>query len=111
MQTAERQMQELLFGTSSSAGGQQPTAAHSSSSSSAYSLQKPKPVRPSATSAFSVYSSTGARHTTEYRFRYKELLCWRFFFIIGIPPPSLNAPVAPRAHGPSHAAQLLTTLT
>jgi hypothetical protein len=43
-------MQELLFGTSSSVG--QPN----SSSSSAYSVQKPKPVRPSASSAFSVYS-------------------------------------------------------
>jgi hypothetical protein len=42
-------MQELLFGTSSSVG--QPN-----NSSSAYSVQKPKPVRPSASSAFSVYS-------------------------------------------------------
>jgi len=40
-QTAERQMQELLFGTSSG--------------NSSYSLQKPQPVRPSATSAFSAY--------------------------------------------------------
>jgi len=40
-QTAERQMQELLFGTSSSG--------------SSYSVQKPQPVRPSATSAFSAY--------------------------------------------------------
>ena len=39
-------MQELLFGTSQS----------SQQSASAYSLQKPKPVRPSATSAFSIYS-------------------------------------------------------
>jgi len=49
-QTAERQMQELLFGTSQSS--QQPA--------SAYSVQKPKPVRPSATSAFSVYSPGSA---------------------------------------------------
>eukprot|EP00092_Neocalanus_flemingeri_P003451 GFUD01003700.1.p1 GENE.GFUD01003700.1~~GFUD01003700.1.p1 ORF type:complete len:675 (-),score=150.66 GFUD01003700.1:636-2660(-) len=40
-QTAERQMQELLFGTSPG--------------TSTYSVQKPQPVRPSATSAFSAY--------------------------------------------------------
>merc|ERR1711953_174685 len=38
-QTAERQMQELLFGTSSQ---------NSNSSTSNYSVQKPQPVRPSA---------------------------------------------------------------
>ena len=55
-------MQELLFGTSQS----------SQQSASAYSLQKPKPVRPSATSAFSIYSpGTGsfcssARHSVHH---------------------------------------------
>jgi len=41
-QTAERQMQELLFGTSTSTSSYAP-------------VQKPQPVRPSATSAFSAY--------------------------------------------------------
>eukprot|EP00090_Calanus_glacialis_P046676 TRINITY_DN9282_c0_g1_i1.p1 TRINITY_DN9282_c0_g1~~TRINITY_DN9282_c0_g1_i1.p1 ORF type:complete len:677 (+),score=131.32 TRINITY_DN9282_c0_g1_i1:45-2075(+) len=41
-QTAERQMQELLFGTSSGSSSYAP-------------VQKPQPVRPSATSAFSAY--------------------------------------------------------
>jgi len=41
-QTAERQMQELLFGTSSGSSSYTP-------------VQKPQPVRPSATSAFSAY--------------------------------------------------------
>ena len=56
-QTAERQMQELLFGTSSSA----PQNNHSASSN--YSVQKPQPVRPSATSAFSAYKPAG-RYTS-----------------------------------------------
>ena len=47
-------MQELLFGTSS--GGQTNNA---SSTSSSYSVQKPQPVRPSATSAFSAYRPAG----------------------------------------------------
>ena len=43
-------MQELLFGTSSQ---------NSTKTSSSYSVQKPQPVRPSATSAFSAYKPGG----------------------------------------------------
>jgi len=47
--TAERQMQELLFGPTSTSG-------NSSSTAPPYStVQKPQPVRPSSTSAFSAY--------------------------------------------------------
>ena len=52
-------MQELLFGTSSA--GQ---TNHGSSAGSNYSLQKPQPVRPSATSAFSAYKPAGRYNST-----------------------------------------------
>ena len=54
-QTAERQMQELLFGTSSQ---------NTNKTSSSYSVQKPQPVRPSATSAFSAYKPPGRGTST-----------------------------------------------
>jgi hypothetical protein len=47
--TAERQMQELLFGPSSTSSSSQPSAAGRAP------MQKPQPVRPSSTSAFSAY--------------------------------------------------------
>jgi len=67
-QTAERQMQELLFGT-----GDGPTPSYSRSRdcpTSTYSIpssttmQKPQPVRPSATSAFSAYVPGGRQQAT-----------------------------------------------
>ena len=52
-------MQELLFGTSSAS-----QTNHGSSAGSNYSLQKPQPVRPSATSAFSAYKPAGRYNST-----------------------------------------------
>ena len=52
-------MQELLFGTSSVSQSH-----HGSSASTNYSVQKPQPVRPSATSAFSAYKPAGRYNTT-----------------------------------------------
>ena len=55
-QTAERQMQELLFGPSSTSSSQPSTARAP--------MQKPQPVRPSSTSAFSAYVPARGLGTT-----------------------------------------------
>ena len=56
-ETAERQMQELLFGPST-------TSATTTAAASSRAVQKPQPVRPSSTSAFSAY--VPARPTQSY---------------------------------------------
>ena len=58
-QTAERQMQELLFGPSSTtSSSSQPSTAGRAP------MQKPQPVRPSSTSAFSAYVPARGLGTT-----------------------------------------------
>ena len=52
-------MQELLFGTSSASQSN-----NGGSASTNYSVQKPQPVRPSATSAFSAYKPPGRYNNT-----------------------------------------------